>query len=65
SYLPDTRLMMAGGREAVFGLEQKEIFDAGIDAVIIGGYLNACGGDPKQDIDMLRGYGLEVATMCH
>ncbi|MDR0761862.1 MAG: biotin synthase [Campylobacteraceae bacterium] len=64
-YLPDTRLMMAGGREAVFGLEQKEIFDAGIDAVIIGGYLNACGGDPKQDVEMLRRYGLEIATVCH
>jgi biotin synthase len=25
-YLPETRLMMAGGREVVFGLEQKEIF---------------------------------------
>jgi biotin synthase len=64
-YLPDTRLMMAGGREVVFGLEQKEIFEAGIDAVIIGGYLNACGGDPKKDIDMIRGYGLEIATVCH
>jgi len=65
SYLPNSRLMMAGGRESVFGNEQKEIFDAGIDALIIGGYLNSCGGEPKSDIEMLRSYGYDVATVCH
>jgi biotin synthase len=65
SYLPNSRLMMAGGRESVFGSEQKEIFDAGIDALIIGGYLNSCGGEPKSDIEMLRSYGYDIATVCH
>jgi biotin synthase len=65
SYLPNTRLMMAGGREAVFGAEQQDIFEAGIDAVIIGGYLNAFGKDPNSDIKMIRSYGMEIASACH
>jgi biotin synthase len=64
-HLPNTRLMMAGGREAVFGLEQKEIFEAGIDAVVIGGYLNSNGWDIEKDIDAMKGYGLEIASACH
>jgi biotin synthase len=65
SYLQDTRLMMAGGREAVFGGEQKEMFDAGIDAIIIGGYLNADGGESEKDIEMIRKYGMDIAVVCH
>jgi biotin synthase len=65
SYLPSTRLMMAGGRETVFGFEQKEIFEAGIDAIVIGGYLNACGNEPKDDIEMIKRYGFEVSVVCH
>ncbi|MDR1007037.1 MAG: biotin synthase [Campylobacteraceae bacterium] len=64
-YLPNTRLMMAGGREAVFGDDQREIFEAGIDAVVIGGYLNAKGGEIERDKNMLSSYGLGIASACH
>ncbi|MDR1976618.1 MAG: biotin synthase [Campylobacteraceae bacterium] len=65
SHLPNTRLMMAGGREAVFGAEQKDIFEAGINAIVIGGYLNAKGGEIERDKEMLSSYDLHIATACH
>jgi biotin synthase len=64
-YLPDTRLMMAGGREVVFGGDQKEIFEAGINAVVIGGYLNAKGDEVERDKRMLSSYGFNIASVCH
>ncbi|MFV0480922.1 MAG: biotin synthase [Campylobacteraceae bacterium] len=64
-YLPNARLMMAGGREAVFGKDQKALFEAGINAVVLGDYLTAKGNTPKEDIKMLKSFGLNIATACH
>lgn len=64
-YLPEARLMMAGGRERVFGKDQKPLFDAGINAVVLGDYLTTKGNTPSEDIAMIRSYGLEIATTCH
>jgi biotin synthase len=57
--------MMAGGREVVFGGDQKEIFEAGINAVVIGGYLNAKGDEVERDKRMLSSYGFNIASVCH
>lgn len=59
-YLPNARLMIAGGREVVFGEEQKCMFDSGIDAIVLGNYLTTAGESPKRDLDMLKSYGLGV-----
>lgn len=59
-YLPNARLMIAGGREVVFGENQKCMFDAGIDAIVLGNYLTTVGESPKRDLDMLKSYGLGV-----
>jgi len=56
---------MAGGRERVFGKDQKPLFDAGINAVVLGDYLTTKGNTPSEDIAMIRSYGLEIATTCH
>lgn len=59
-YLPHARLMIAGGREVVFGENQKCMFDSGIDAIVLGNYLTTSGESPKRDLDMLESYGLGV-----
>lgn len=63
--LPDVRLMIAGGREAIFGKEQKELFECGINAVVLGDYLTTKGNTPKDEVDMIKSYGYEIATSCH
>jgi len=37
--LPNTRLMVAGGREITFTSADCDIFEAGADAIVIGDYL--------------------------
>ncbi|WP_121020278.1 biotin synthase [Helicobacter vulpis] len=64
-FLPKTRLMIAGGREVVFKDCQKEIFDCGVDAIVLGDYLTTKGHTPSKDLDMLKSYGLGIATTCH
>lgn len=64
-YLPGTRLMIAGGRELVFGDNQRDLYESGIDAIVLGNYLTTKGRTPKDDIDELRSYGLSIATSCH
>lgn len=63
-YLPNARLMAAGGREMVFGSNQREIFELGINAVVLGDYLTTSGNEPNAEVKMLKDYGLEIATNC-
>ncbi|WP_289844293.1 biotin synthase [Helicobacter bizzozeronii] len=64
-FLPKTRLMVAGGREVVFGSDQQGIFDCGVEAIVLGDYLTTKGDAPKKDLEMLQTYGLTIATSCH
>lgn len=64
-FLPHARLMIAGGRELVFGDNQKELYESGIDAIVLGDYLTTKGHTPQRDIDKLQAYGLSIATNCH
>ena len=61
--LSDSILMLAGGREVVFGDNQKEIFDYGINAIVLGDYLTTNGEAPKKDISMLKKYNLKIAHL--
>ncbi len=56
------RIMVAGGRELMFGDRQHEIFAAGANSIVIGNYLTTKGRDSHADLKMLRELGLEVAT---
>ncbi len=56
-------LMLAGGREVVFGDEQKEIFQYGIDAIVLGNYLTTSGQTPPKDIEMLKRYNLKIGNL--
>ncbi|RLA72745.1 MAG: biotin synthase [Epsilonproteobacteria bacterium] len=62
SMLPESdRIMVAGGRELMFGNRQEEIFEAGANSIVIGNYLTTLGRDKNSDLSMLRKLGLGVA----
>jgi biotin synthase len=56
------RIMVAGGRELLFGKRQNEIFAAGANSIVIGNYLTTAGRETHKDLEMLRSLNLEVAT---
>jgi len=56
------RIMVAGGREMMFGERQNEIFEAGANAIVIGDYLTTQGRDRQSDLEMIRSLGYEIAT---
>ena len=65
SALPETRVMIAGGREKILGERQYEIFENGADAIVIGDYLTAKGEKASKDIEELTRRGFSFASICH
>ena len=60
--IPDAqRIMVAGGRELMFGERQSEIFERGANSIVIGNYLTTNGRAMSKDLDMLQSLQLEVA----
>jgi biotin synthase len=62
--LKNSRIMVAGGRERMFGDRVNEIFDAGCNSIVVGNYLTTKGNEPNKDIQMLESLGLEIASNC-
>jgi len=60
----DRLVMVAGGRELLFGGSEKEMFEAGANAIVIGNYLTTPGEAPDRDRQMLQRLGYKVATGC-
>ncbi|MEJ2373064.1 MAG: biotin synthase [Sulfurimonas sp.] len=56
------RIMVAGGRELMFGDHQNEIFHYGANSIVIGNYLTPSGREMNKDLEMLKALNLEVAT---
>jgi len=61
----DRLLMVAGGRELIFGGSEKEMFDAGVNSIVIGDYLTTAGDSPLKDKLMLEKIEYKVATTCN
>ena len=55
------RIMVAGGRELMFGERQNEIFEYGANSIVIGNYLTTSGRIMSKDLDMLKYLNLKVA----
>lgn len=55
------RIMVAGGRELMFGARQEEIFANGANSIVIGNYLTTLGREKQHDLEMLQRLNLEVA----
>ena len=55
------RIMVAGGRELIFGDRQAEIFQNGANSIVVGNYLTTSGRVISKDLKMLKSLNLEVA----
>lgn len=55
------RIMVAGGRELMFGDRQNEIFEHGANSIVIGNYLTTSGRIMSKDLEMLKSLNLDVA----
>ncbi len=60
----DKLLMVAGGRELLFGGDEDKMFKAGANAIVIGNYLTTSGQEPHRDLTILEELGYKVATDC-
>ncbi len=56
------RIMVAGGRELLFKERTHEIFNHGVNAIVIGNYLTTSGCDADKDLQMLKALHLGIAT---
>ncbi len=56
------RIMVAGGRELMFGDEWSKIFEYGANSIVIGNYLTTKGEDPQSDLQVIKKLGFEIAT---
>lgn len=59
------RIMVAGGRELMFGEREGEIFEHGANSIVIGNYLTTSGRAMHRDLEMLASLNLEVAKKVH
>jgi len=57
-------LMIAGGREGIFGGREKAMFEAGANAVVLGNYLTTSGKQPDEDKQMIERLGYTIASTC-
>ncbi len=64
-YLPEQMIMIAGGRELMFGKRQYDVFKHGANAIVIGDYLTTQGKSAEQDIEAITALGYEIALECH
>lgn len=58
--LPKRTLRICGGRAAVLGERQSEIFAAGANAIMTGDYLTTSGQMPESDKKMIENLGLSI-----
>ena len=58
------KIMVAGGRELMFGEEQYKVFEHGANAVVIGDYLTTTGNQASKDIEALESLGYEISQSC-
>jgi biotin synthase len=58
--LPDLEIRVCGGRPSTLRGLSSQVFLAGADGLLIGNYLTTAGGDPSDDIQMIRDMGLEI-----
>lgn len=62
---PDAhKIMIAGGREVMFGENQYKVFEHGANAVVIGDYLTTTGNAAQKDIENIEKIGYKIAAIC-
>jgi biotin synthase len=63
--LPKSIIMLAGGRELIFGDEWIEGLKAGANAIVIGNYLTTKGEVANKDIEELEKNNYKIAKSCN
>ncbi len=58
--MPERTIKVCGGRETNLGDYQKEIFAAGANGIMVGGYLITAGRSVEEDHNMINSAGLEI-----
>jgi len=58
------KIMVAGGREIMFGDEQYNVFEHGANAVVVGDYLTTVGNQGSKDIEAIEALGYSIAQTC-
>ncbi|MBE0496843.1 MAG: biotin synthase [Campylobacterales bacterium] len=58
------KIMLAGGRERVFGKGNYTFFSHGANAMVIGDYLTTQGEDATRELEALRALGFGIAGAC-
>jgi len=56
------RIMVAGGRELMFGDDLVSVLEAGANSIVIGNYLTTKGGAMSKDLEALASLGVTVAS---
>jgi biotin synthase len=59
------KIMVAGGRELMFGDSQYDVFNYGANAIVIGDYLTTKGNVANKDIEELTKRGINIAPSCN
>ena len=62
--LPKATLRICGGRPITFKKREREIFQAGANALMVGDYLTTAGQGAKHDLELLASLGLEADYPC-
>ncbi len=57
-------IMVAGGREMLFGSNLEDIFEAGANSIVIGDYLTTSGESPQSDLGRIKELGYTIAERC-
>ena len=58
-------IMVAGGREMLFGKELDGIFLSGANAIVLGNYLTTSGESPMSDLINIKKLGYSIAGNCN
>ena len=58
------KIMVAGGRELMFGEDQYQVFDHGANSIVIGDYLTTQGKSASKDLEALEALGFSIAQTC-
>jgi biotin synthase len=59
------KIMIAGGREYMFGASQYEVFEHGANSIVIGDYLTTSGEEVSKEIQTLENLGYNIQKVCH
>lgn len=58
------KIMVAGGRELMFGEDEYKVFEHGANSIVIGDYLTTSGKNVLNDLEDLKKLGYKIAATC-